>query len=142
MGDPAHAARLADEARVLTLEGDVETEVWWRRVAARASGATGHPRKAVRLGREAVALSDGIDELVLRGETRLDLAEVVHSTGRAGEAAALAREGLAALNRKGALLPAANGRVRFADLLAEADGGGAASTAPPADQLNSWAGTD
>jgi len=142
LGDPARAALMADEARVLALEGDVETEVWWRRVAARANGVTGHPRKAVRLGREAVALSDEIDELVLQGEARLDLAEVVLLVGRAREAAALAQEGLAALDRKGALLLAAKGRVRFAALIGEADGGGAASTAPPNDQLNSWAGTE
>ena len=90
LGDTARAARLADGARVLTVEGDVETVS--RAEARRRSrlGGDGLSRKAVRAGREAVA-TDGIDELVLRGETRLDLAEVMLSIGRAGEAAALAR---------------------------------------------------
>ena len=125
------ALSLAEQAREVSVEGDVDTEIWWRRVAARALSATGHPRKAVRLGRETVALSDEIDDPVLRGEARLDIAEVLRRTGSRAQAFALAREGIEALERKGAVLLAANGRVRFGDLLAEAGGGGAASAAPP-----------
>ena len=125
------ALSLAEQAREVSVEGDVDTEIWWRRVAARALSATGHPRKAVRLGRETVALSDEIDDPVLRGEARLDIAEVLRRTESRAQAFALAREGIEALERKGAVLLAANGRVRFGDLLAEAGGGGAASAAPP-----------
>jgi DNA-binding SARP family transcriptional activator/tetratricopeptide (TPR) repeat protein len=135
-----HAARLADEARALTVAGDVETEIWWRRVAARTLSLTGHPRKATRLGREAVTLADGTDGLLFQGESRLDLAEVLLRTGRPAEAAAFAREGLALLDRKGAVLPASNGRARFADLLDAADEG-AATAAPSAGAPSSPAGT-
>jgi DNA-binding SARP family transcriptional activator len=123
------AADLAAQARALTVAGDVETEIWWRRVAARALSITGHPRKATRLGREAVTLADGGDSLLDQGESRLDLAEVLLRTGQTAAAAAVAREGLALLDRKGAVLPASNGRARFAHLL-DAAGGGAATAAP------------
>jgi len=122
LADPHAATSLADEARDAAVEADVETDIWWRRVAARALSATGHPRKAVRLGREAVVLADGMDDLVVRGGTLLDLAEVQLRVGSAERAAALARDGLALLDRKGAVLPAEQGRARFADLLAR-DGG-------------------
>jgi DNA-binding SARP family transcriptional activator len=123
------AADLADQARVLTVDGDVETEIWWRRVGARALSLLGHPRKATRLGREAVTLADGGDSLLFQGETRLDLAEVLLRAGRDTEAAAVARQGLALLERKGAVLLTSNGRARFADLLDTA-GEGAATAAP------------
>ena len=132
-GDPADAVALAEAAAALAVAGDLETDVWWRRVAARGLGATGHPRKAARLAREAVALADGCDDLVLRGEARLDLAEVLLGAGSRARAAAAVREGLALLDRKGAVLPAENGRVRFAGLVAETQGGGATTVAPPGD---------
>jgi tetratricopeptide (TPR) repeat protein len=130
MGDAQGAADLADRSRATAVEVDAETEIWWRRVAARALSAQGHPRKAAVLGREAVVLSDGIDDLVLRGGARLDLAEVLLRAGSRTRASATALEGLASLDRKGAVLPATRGRLRFADLLDAADGGDAASAAP------------
>ncbi len=129
--DPETAAGLAERARIIGVDGDVETDVWWRRVAARASSATGHPRKALRAGREAVAIADGTDDVLLRSGARLDLAEVQLRAGRRTEALTLVREALELLDRKGALLPAAHARERFADLLAEPEGGGAAIAAPP-----------
>ena len=129
--DPHTAADLAERARVIAVAGDVETEIWWRRVAARALAAISHPRKAVRLGREAVDIADGIDGLLMQGEARLDLAEVLFRVGSRAQAAAVTREGLALLDLKRAVLSAANGRSRFADLLAGAAGGGTAAAAPP-----------
>jgi DNA-binding SARP family transcriptional activator/tetratricopeptide (TPR) repeat protein len=131
LGDDDAAAVLAEEARGLTVAGDVETEIWWRRVAARALSTAGHPRKALRLGREAVAAADDTDDLLMQGEARLDLAEVLLRAGDRPKAAAVVREGLERIDRKGASLPAANGRSRFADLLAQAEGGGAATATPP-----------
>jgi tetratricopeptide (TPR) repeat protein len=129
-GDLESAAELVEEARAVAIAGDAETAVWWRRVAARALSAKGHPRKAALLGHEAVAAADATDDLVMRGEARLDLAEVLFRSGSRSQAATVVRDGLELLDRKGALLPAANGRSRFAGLLVESDSGGAAVAAP------------
>ena len=116
-GDSEQAAALAYEARALSTQDDRPTLVWWRRTAGRACALTGHPRKARRFAREAVAIADETDDLVERGEARLDLAEVLLRTGSPAEAESVAREGIDVLERKGAVLPAANGRARFAELL-------------------------
>ena len=116
-GDSDGAAALAYEARALSTQDDRQTLIGWRRTAGRACALTGHPRKARRFAREAVTIADATDDLVERGEARLDLAEVLLRTGGRAEAAVAAREGVELLERKGALLPAANARTRFAELL-------------------------
>jgi DNA-binding SARP family transcriptional activator len=122
-GHAAAAAALVEEAAALAVEADVETEIWWRRVSARALAATGHPRRAMRLGREALALADGTDDVMLRSGARLDLAEVMLREGRAAGAVAHVRDALGVLEAKEAVLPAAQARERFAELLAaEAEG--------------------
>ena len=129
--DPHAATSLAEEARCLAIPGDTETNVWWRRVGARASSATDQPRKALRLGREALSIADTTEDVLLRSGARLDLAEVQLRAGRKPEALSLVREGLELLDRKGAALPAEHARSRFAELLAEEDDGGAARAAAP-----------
>jgi DNA-binding SARP family transcriptional activator len=124
------AARLAEQAAAAAVLSDVETDVWWRRVAARALSATGHSRKAVRLGREALAIADDTDYVLLRSGGRLDLAEIQQGAGRIAEARRLVRDALDALDRKGATLPAAQARERFADLLADEEERSAAVAAP------------
>ncbi|HEX2304388.1 MAG TPA: BTAD domain-containing putative transcriptional regulator [Gaiella sp.] len=130
-GDPQTAVQLADEARQLSPPDDAWTFVWWRRVAGRALAATGNAGKGLRFAREAVTITERSDDLLARGEAKLDLAEVLISAGKHVEAAGVARAGIELLDAKGAVLPAANGRSRFASLLAAEDGGGAAPAAPP-----------
>jgi DNA-binding SARP family transcriptional activator len=130
-GDPHAAASLAEEAHSLAVAGDIETDVWWRRVAARALSATGQPRKAPRLGREALSIADTTEDVFLRSGARLDLAEVQLRGGRDAAALTLVREGLELLDHKGAVLPAERARARFAELLAAQNAGGAATAAPP-----------
>jgi DNA-binding SARP family transcriptional activator/tetratricopeptide (TPR) repeat protein len=129
-GDPRAAADLAEQSRALAVPADVETGIWWRRVAARALAATGHPRKAFRVGREALALADDTDELLLRAGARIDLAEVQLAAGRGAEALRFVREGLELLDRKGAVPLAARARERFSELLGDAENSGAALAAP------------
>jgi tetratricopeptide (TPR) repeat protein len=128
--DPHTAASFAKEARGLAITGDVETHVWWRRVAARAASATGHARTALRLGREALAIADSTEDVLLRSGARLDLAEVQQHAGREIEALSLVRDGLELLDRKGAALPAEHARARFVELLAKNEAWGAATAAP------------
>jgi DNA-binding SARP family transcriptional activator/tetratricopeptide (TPR) repeat protein len=130
-GEPEEAVGLAERARLAAVDGDVETAIWWRRVSARALGATGVARKALRLGREALAIADDTDDVLLRSGARLDLAEVMVREGREAEAVTLVREGLGLLDRKRAVLPAARARERFTELVGDAEGGGAAVAAPP-----------
>jgi len=132
-GDPRAAASLAEEARGLStpIPGDVETDVWWRRVAARALSATGHPRKALRLGREALATADTTEDVLLRAGARLDLVEVQLRAGGESEALPLVREALELLDNKGAVLPAEHARARFTELLSTQTAEGAATAAPP-----------
>ena len=129
--DGPAAVELADRARAIAVASDVETEIWCGRVAARAASATGHPRKAARLARDAVTASDRTDNIVTRGQARLDLADVLSRSGGKGEALAAVREAIELFERKGADLPAGRARARFADLLVDADGGGASANAPP-----------
>jgi len=100
-------------------------------VSARALSATDQPRKALRLGREALSIADTTEDVLLRSGARLDLAEVQLRAGRKPEALSLVCEGLALLDRKGAALPAEHARSRFAELLAEEEDGGAAFAAAP-----------
>jgi len=129
--DPQTAADLAAQACATAVATDVETSIWWRRVAARAHAANGHPRVALRAAREAVALADTTDEVLLRAGARLDLAEVRLVGGRRAEALALVREGLELLDRKGAVPLAARAREHFAELV-PVDAAGGAAAAPPA----------
>jgi len=130
-GATDRAAVLAERARVTGVETDVDTAIWWRRVAARALSVQGHPRKAQRLGREALAIVDDTDDVLLRSGARLDLAEVRQRAGRAAEALLLVHGALELLDLKGAVLPATDARKRFAALLAGSDGRGARHVARP-----------
>ena len=121
-GDPEHALRLAREARARSRVVDSLTSVWLLRIEARAVAGTGHPRNAARLARQAVALTDDSDDLLERGETRLDLAEVLLRAGASRQAETVVLQGLDLLDRKGAILLATNGRVRFAELLSPREG--------------------
>lgn len=127
--DAAAARVLAEQAAALSIATDVETQIWWRRVAARSLAATEHPRKALLLGREAVGLADRTDDVMLRSGAHLDLAEVMLRQGRASGALEHVRDALDLLDRKEAVLPAAQARERFAELLA--DEGSATAAAPP-----------
>jgi hypothetical protein len=79
----------------------------------------GHSRKARRLGREALALADDTEEVLLRSGARIDLAEVHLAGGRRAEALSVVREALELLHRKGAVALSARARERFATLLSE-----------------------
>jgi tetratricopeptide (TPR) repeat protein len=118
-GDAQAAADLAEQSRAIAVAADMETSIWWRRVAARAAAAMGHSRKARRLGREALALADDTEEVLLRSGARIDLADVHLAGGRRAEALSVVREALELLDRKGAVALSARARERFATLLSE-----------------------
>jgi len=129
-GDPHLAAELAEEAARSLKVDDRLTRISSRRVLGRAFAATGHPRKAVSMAREALELARASDDLVEKGEATLDLADVLRDVGRRDEAREAAIEGLALLERKGARLLVNNGQRRFRELLAETDGEARGSSSP------------
>jgi DNA-binding SARP family transcriptional activator/tetratricopeptide (TPR) repeat protein len=87
---PDDAASLVDEAAALALVDDLVPQTGWRRVRARLLARAGSAEEGERVAREALAMLDGSDDLCLRGETLLDLAEVLRfgeEDAKAGEAA-------------------------------------------------------
>jgi tetratricopeptide (TPR) repeat protein len=95
------ALALTEESRQLTMVGDVDAEVNWRRVQAKVFARQGRMDEAVRLATEAVALGSPTDYLSLRGRACADLAEVLGLAGQADGAAAALRQALELFERKG-----------------------------------------
>jgi tetratricopeptide (TPR) repeat protein len=98
-----------DEADALAAEverqgpvDDLETQVAWRLVRARAGAERGEADRAVTLATEAVAVSDGTDFLLMQADARAELSEVLRALGREEESGALRREAAERYVRKGA----------------------------------------
>ena len=87
-GDPKNASRFVADARPLVVTADSVVSVWLRRIEARVLIRTAHPRRAIRVAREGISLTDATDDLIQQGETRLDLAEVLLGAGNGREAVA------------------------------------------------------
>lgn len=110
LGEVDEAARLADEARVLCVEGDVLGETLWRRGLALVAARRGDAAQARRLSDEARVHAEASDWLTFRGETLEEAAFISRlAADRAREAEAL-QSALAAYTAKGNLPGAA--RVR------------------------------
>jgi tetratricopeptide (TPR) repeat protein len=73
---------------------------------ARVLARRGEHGEAERLGREAIAIADGTDDLRRQGNAYLDLAEVLSLAGRPNEAADMLQEALDRYERKGIVAPA------------------------------------
>ena len=83
---------------------DLETQVVWRSVRARAAARRGEVDRALALAREAIAMADSTDWLLLRAETQEEVAEVFTTLGRPEAAEARARA--AELYRRKGAMPA------------------------------------
>ena len=89
---------------------DTMTQVIWRGVKAKVLAAGGDCDQAEALAREAVALAEPTDLLLLRGDAMLDLAEVLRTCERTEESDRAARSALELYELKGNATAAA--RVR------------------------------
>jgi predicted ATPase/DNA-binding SARP family transcriptional activator len=89
-GRDEEAEALAAASEAAAASDDVVSQVGWRSVKARILARRGHQYEALRLVREAVALTDETDMLVERADVRVVLAEVLELAGEAGAAEALA----------------------------------------------------
>jgi tetratricopeptide (TPR) repeat protein len=116
-----HAQQRHDDAFALTdaIEAmpslvDVYVRTRCRGARALTLGSIGRLHEAEKLARDAVELARGSDCLVLRGDTLVDLAEILGRAGRPEEAAAPLEEAVAFYERKGNIVSAAKARSALA----------------------------
>ena len=91
----------------------LETQIAWRRVAARVRAGRGSIEEAERLAREAEAIAAGTDFLALHAGTLLDLAEVLTRTGRPTDAISAAEQALERSSLKEDVVGARRARLRL-----------------------------
>jgi class 3 adenylate cyclase/tetratricopeptide (TPR) repeat protein len=109
-GRDDEAAELATRAGELAVRDDLYSQVERRGPLALVLARQGRTAEAERLAAEAVALARDSDMLGMQAGALLDLAQVLRLAGRAGDAAAAAREALELARRKGHAVAAAQAR--------------------------------
>ena len=112
-GRPAEAEEMVSVSEVAGAEDDVSTQVMWRSARARILAMGGRAAEAEALAREAVARSAATDDLNMRADTLVDLAEVLRIAGDAGGAEGAEREALQLYGTKGNAVAAASVRRRL-----------------------------
>jgi class 3 adenylate cyclase/tetratricopeptide (TPR) repeat protein len=114
-GRPEEAETLARESERLAGPDDVESQIRWRAALAKVLAWRGAP-DAHALAREAVRRVAAIQFPNLEAHARLALAEVLHAGGRHDEAAPFGEDAVAAYERKGNVVAAAQARARLAEM--------------------------
>jgi predicted ATPase len=94
-------ARIAEDGAY-----DIDSQIRWRRVRAKLEADSGDLERAVELAREAVELAGRTDVPNLHAGALIDLAEVLHLSGRSAEADAAIREAVMLYERKGNVVSA------------------------------------
>jgi tetratricopeptide (TPR) repeat protein len=94
-------------------DDDWATQALWRSARAKVRARQGNFESALRLAREAVEVVAPTDWLNLRGDTIMDLAEVLELAGKTREAATWREQALALYERKGNLVSAERARARL-----------------------------
>jgi tetratricopeptide (TPR) repeat protein len=99
--------RIADGA----IADDLDPQIGWRRVKARALARRGEIAEAERLAREAVELAGRGDYIDIHARTLTDLAEVLRLAGRAEESSVELAHALRLYEQKGDVVGAARARA-------------------------------
>jgi len=107
----------AGRAAEIGASDDLLTQHLWRRVRAKVLARRGEHAEAERLARDAVAISEETDQLVVQGDVYADLAEVLSLAGRPQEAADALGQALECYRRKGNVVSTQRARGRLAQLL-------------------------
>jgi tetratricopeptide (TPR) repeat protein len=110
------AARFAEISEHGAVANDANTQIVWRCVRARVLARQGAFESAEALGREAARLAEKTDALDDRGNTLMDLADVLGVVGREDEAATTVAEALRLYERKGNVVSAAKAAALLAEL--------------------------
>jgi hypothetical protein len=110
-----------DEAEALTATAerhaatdDLTTQVVWRSVRARVLSARGRQADAEALAREACSLAAETDDVNMRADALLDLAEVLRAGGRGDEAGGHVAQALSIYEAKGNMVSAERARAALA----------------------------
>jgi class 3 adenylate cyclase/tetratricopeptide (TPR) repeat protein len=106
LGDVDGAAASAALTRSLADPDDNEAQILWRQAEANVLLARGRGTEAEALAREAVELTTGTVDLVLRADALADLAAILAGIGRGNEAGPPLQEALDLYRRKGASVAA------------------------------------
>jgi predicted ATPase/DNA-binding SARP family transcriptional activator/class 3 adenylate cyclase len=109
-----------EKAGEAALSTELALSVWWRCVRAKALAGVGRGEHARELATGALQLAERTDDLSLRADSLVDLAEVLRLTGRPREAEPLAEQALRLHERKGSTALADRVRVLLAKLSASA----------------------
>jgi class 3 adenylate cyclase/tetratricopeptide (TPR) repeat protein len=112
----AEAEHFADLSLELTSTDDIASQARGRAVKAQLLAAKGDYEAAYHLAREAVGLSDDTDDLVMRGQALMALAEVLRLGGRDADAIPVLRQAVEVSERKGNVVTAQEARARLAGL--------------------------
>jgi tetratricopeptide (TPR) repeat protein len=120
LGRDDEAETFTHRAEELGAGDDIVTQVLWRQTRARVLARRGECEAGLALAREAVALSDATDALVMRGDSLADLAEVLELAGDLDGAAAALERALAEYGQKGVVPAIEQTKARLAALRAPA----------------------
>ncbi|HET7855268.1 MAG TPA: tetratricopeptide repeat protein, partial [Gaiellaceae bacterium] len=118
LGRYDEAEEASEESERLAQQGDVGSQVVWRRVRAKLLARRGEDDEAVRLVREAIEWADTTNQLELLGDAYRDLAEVERLAGRANRTEEALERTLDAYERKGLVPMAERTRAELAALRA------------------------
>jgi ATP/maltotriose-dependent transcriptional regulator MalT len=115
-GRSEEAAEIAGMAKELAAEDDLEAQVLWRGVRARALATDGDFQEAERLAREAVDLIRTSDAPVKQAEALMDLAEVLVKSGQTRAAQAVIEESRKLYESKQSAAASAQAEALLAEL--------------------------
>ena len=101
LGNVEEALELTRRVAEIVVPEDVDAQVGWRWVQARALARTGELEEAVRLARAACAVADATEYHEVRMDAADTLVEVLHIAGRPEEAAEAYRRALELHEQKG-----------------------------------------
>jgi class 3 adenylate cyclase/tetratricopeptide (TPR) repeat protein len=122
-GRDDEAGQLTEVSERLTLqEGDLLSQLLWRKVRAKVLAARGLTDEALRLSEQAVQLADQTDALNDRADAWASRAAVLAMAGQADEAAAAVERAFHDYASKGNVTSTTQARARFRNLVAETSG--------------------
>jgi len=114
-GHLERAFELSGVSERATAPDDLSAGVQWRAVRAKLLARKGELRQAETLAREAVALAEETDFLVLHGDACMDLAEVLRIMNRSDEAEAAVEQALGLYEQKRNVVSAGRAGVWLAE---------------------------
>jgi tetratricopeptide (TPR) repeat protein len=112
--DEAHS--LAELSKRVAAPDDVASQMLWRSVRAKIAARRGDFDVAQALAQEAAALADSTDAFAMRGDVRMDLAEVLRLAGRPEEAAAALKRAIELYEAKGISVLAEKAQAHLSEL--------------------------